>query len=392
VKLLLVHNYYQQPGGEDHVFAAEAALLERHGHVVIRHTAHNASIGKLTRLALAQTTIWNRGSFRQVRSLIQRERPDVLHVHNTFPLLSPSIYYAAQTEGVPVVQSLHNPRLLCPSANFFRSGQLCTDCLGKTFAWPGVAHGCYHSSRLHTLGVAGMTTIHRLRGTWTAAVSAYVVFTDFYRELFIKAGLPASKIMVKPHFIWPDPGRSSDQPSYALYIGRLDPEKGVRTMIGAWRHLKRMGIELPLKVRGGGQLLRELSTIVQREGLNVEFVDRLSENELRQLIKGAHFLVWPSEGYYETFGLVAIESFACGVPVIASRIGVATSNVTHRRTGLHFTPGDADDLADKVAWAVAHPAELEDMGRKARAEYLDKYTAERNYRQLIEVYERALGR
>ncbi len=387
MKVLLVHNYYQQPGGEDRVFEAEGKLLERHGHTVWRYTAHNDDAERLSKVSLAKKTIWNAERYEEVRTLLRRTKPHVVHVHNTFPLISPSVYHASKAENVPVVQSLHNPRLLCPSANFYRSGQLCTRCLGKGFAWPGVLHRCYHDSAVHSLGVASMTAFHRLKGTWSEAVDRYIVFTEFYKRLFIQGGLPADKIALKPHFLYPDPGMSDETPRYALYIGRLDPEKGVQTLLQAWRQLKHSGVALTLKIRGEGQLLPELKAAAHREGLDIEFVGRLSDEELIALLKGAYFLLWPSRGFYETFGLVAAEALACGVPVIASAVGVATSMIQDGKTGLHFQPGDPDDLARQVTWALSHPLELASMKKEARRDYTENYTAEENYRQLMAIYE-----
>ena len=385
MKILCIHNHYQQRGGEDAVFAAETTLLQQHGHEVLKYIEDNRCINEMERLTVAAQTIWSFSSKRRLLKILQNTRPDMVHFHNTFPLISPSAYYACREAGVPVVQSLHNPRLLCPAATFFRSGHVCEDCLGKTPPWLGVLHACYRNSHLQTVLVAMMLTVHRLFKTWEKQVDIYIVFTEFYRQKFIKGGLPSEKIVVKPHFVYPDPGlRKQSSGNYALFIGRLDPEKGVLTLLQAWGQVK----SIPLKIRGNGRLLKEVQDFINKNRLkSVELVGRISKQELINLIKGARFLVWSSEGYYETFGLVAIEAFACGVPVITSHLGAMAEIVEDGRTGLHFISGDPKDLAAKVEWAWMHPECMQAMAREARAEYVVKYTAEQNYQMLMDIYQ-----
>lgn len=388
LKILLVHNYYQQSGGEDVVFAAEGKLLREKGQQVIEYIEQNDRIRTLSKFDLAAQTLWSRYSYQRISDVLEKEKPDVVHFHNTFPLISPSAYYACQSAEIPVIQSLDNPRLICPSANFFRDGHLCQECLGKTLPWPSVAYGCYHNSRLQTSVVASMLTLHRLLKTWNEKVDAYLVATEFYRQIFIESGFPASKFAVIPHFISPDPGVKPNLNSgdCAIFIARLDPEKGVRTMLNAWK-----GLDIPLKIRGSGQLEKETVEFIQGNSLiQIELLDRLNDDELDQLRKRARFLIWPSEGYYETFGLAAVECFAAGTPVIASRIGVMTEIVTDGVTGLHFNPGDPDDLAAKVRWAWDHPAEMAEMGKNARLEFEAKYTADKNYQRLFSIYENTI--
>jgi glycosyltransferase involved in cell wall biosynthesis len=389
LRILLVHNYYQQPGGEDTVFAIESELLREKGIEVIEYTEHNDRIRSMHKLDVASQTLWSRYSFNRFFEILEKDKPDIVHFHNTFPLISPSIYYACSKLGIPVIQSLDNPRLLCPSANFYRKGRLCQDCLGKTPPWPGVVHACYHNSSLQTAVIASMLSLHRWIKTWKSKVDCYLVATEFYKQKFIEGGLPADKLIVKPHFIYPDslPRPENQHGEYALFIGRLDPEKGVRTLMQAWMHLS----GTPLKIRGDGQLEEEIRGFIKNYGSgNIEIVGRLARSELTNLIKNARFLVWPSEGYYETFGLVAVESFSCGVPVIASRIGVLSEIVADGRTGLHFNPGDPDDLAVKVKWAWEHPMEMEEMGRNARREYEEKFTSEKNYDLLMDIYQQVI--
>ncbi|HSL01099.1 MAG TPA: glycosyltransferase [Rubrobacteraceae bacterium] len=384
MKVLLIHNHYQQPGGEDQVFAAEAALLEAHGHQVLLHTVHNDEVANTNPVALAGSTIWNRSSYRELRSLIRRERPHVTHFHNTLPLISPAGYYAAKAEGVPVVQTLHNYRLLCPNALFFRDGHVCEDCQGKSVPWPSVLHACYRGSRPASAAVAAMLTTHRGLRTWRDQVDVYVATTEFAREKFVQGGLPPEKVVVKPNFLHTDPRQGEGRGDYALFVGRLSHEKGVGTLLSAW---KRLGARMPLKIVGDGPLAEEVGYAT--EGLyGLEWLGRQPQERVLALMKEASVLVFPST-CYENFPVTLLEAFAAGLPVIASNLGGMSSLVVHGRTGLHFRPGDPEDLSAKVEWALAHPTRLADMRSEARAEFEAKYTAERNYVALKEIYETA---
>lgn len=385
MKILLAHNRYRRAGGEDEVFRHEAEMLRAAGHQVSEFVRDNVDISKggiLVNIGTAARTVWAHDSAQELRSLVRRVKPHLVHFHNTFPLISPAAYYACRDEGISVVQSLHNPRMMCPSATLYREGRTCEECLGRSFAWPGVVHGCYHDSRSQTAVVAGMFALHRLLGTWQQRVDAYIVFTEFFRRKFVAAGLPREKVFVKPHFLSVDPGmKQPPSGDYALFLGRLAPEKGIPTLLKAWRGLK----HIPLLLAGHGQLEKEVREFAQDHPW-VRILPYLPQEECFDLIKGARFLVWPSEGYCETFGLVAIEAFACGTPVIASRSGAMEEVVGDGKTGLHFEPGNAGDLADKVKWAWTHPREIETMGKMGRAEYETKYTPAHNYAALIQIY------
>jgi glycosyltransferase involved in cell wall biosynthesis len=388
LRVISVYNRYLNRGGEDEVFELEAKLLEERGCTVtlVSEQVRNPH-GLMESAKLAADAIWSRSWHRRFEALLEEKRPDVVHVHNVFPIISPSIYYACRDAEVPVVQSLHNPRLLCPAATLYRGGRACEDCLGKTLAWPAVAHACYQDSRLRSGVIAAMLAVHGALGTWRELIDVFIVFTEFYRQKFIQGGLPSAKIVVKSHFVHPDPGMKSGRGDYALFLGRLSPEKGVPTLLGAWSQLR----GIPLKIRGSGPLLEQAQAFAAGDRCTVEVLPkRLSHEEWVRLMGNARFLVWPTQGYYETFGLVAIEAFAFGVPVIASRTGAMVEIVEDGRTGLHFTAGDQDDLAAKVEWAWTHPDEMETMGRQARVEYEAHYTADRNYEMLMDIYRGAI--
>lgn len=388
--ILICHNYYREPGGEDVVFEAEADLLERRGHRVERLVVHNDEIpeklGSVAQAMLAARTIWSRESDQRIRSLLRRTTPDVVHFHNTFPLISPSAYAACRQAGVPVVQTLHNYRLLCSNASFFRDGHPCEDCLGRTPPWPGVLHACYRDSRPQTTIVAAMLTAHRMRRTWTRDVSVYVALTEFAQRKFVQGGLPRGRIVVKPNFIEPDPGTGAHDGDFALFAGRLAPNKGVATLIQAW---ERLTTAVPLRIAGDGPLGEFVRSAASSNPL-IQYHGRLDRESLLDLMHQARILVFPSE-WYESFPVTLVEAFACGLPVVASRLGAMAEIVDVGQTGLHFASGDAADLAAKVEWAWAHPEEMRQMGAKARRQYETSYTAESNYEQLVRVYERAVA-
>lgn len=386
MRILKAHSYYTQPGGEDTVFQAETSLLRSRGHEIIEYLESNKEIESMNKTSVALQTIWSHSSYQKLKGFLRETKPDVVHFHNTFPIISPSAYYACQELSIPVVQTLDNQRLLCPASSFYREGKLCLDCLGRTPPWPGVLYACYHDSHLHTAVVASMLTLHRWLGTWQTKVDIFLCSTNFYRDLFVRSGFPPDKIVVMPHFVQQQPQSNlvKKTGNYALFVGRLDPEKGINTLFEAWRLL-----DFPLKVRGGGHLDEWAREFATRHGMdNIEFVERMEEQELSDLIGNARFLVMPSEGYYETFGLVIIEAYSRGVPVIASNIGVVPELVSDKRTGLLFEPGNARDLADKARWIWDHPVEASTMGRNGLNTYKERFTQDQCYKTLIEVYER----
>jgi glycosyltransferase involved in cell wall biosynthesis len=392
MKIVLVHNSYQQPGGEDVVFEQECKLLENAGHRVIEYRRSNFEVDAypgLRRFQLAGRAVWSADTRQQFERLLEQEKPDLVHVHNTFVMVSPSIYSACREAKVPVVQTLHNYRLYCPPSTFFRDGHICEECVDHSL-WRGIAHRCYHDSLPATVTVALMLTVHRQRQTWTREVDCYIALTEFARTRFQRAGLPAEKIFVKPNFVYPDPGvHARGQGDYALFVGRLSPEKRVSTLLDAWRQLRTLRI--PLVVLGGGPQLEQLRKEAAEGDLaSVGFQGQVPRDKALAAMHGARFLVFPSE-WFENFPMTIAESFACGVPVICSRLGAMQEIVENGRTGLHFTAGDAADLAAKIEWAWNHPEQMRSMGEEARRDYENKYTAEKNYPMLMEIYQHAMG-
>jgi glycosyltransferase involved in cell wall biosynthesis len=336
------------------------------------------------RVEVAVKTLWNQASYRALRALLQRERPAVVHFTNTFPLISPAAYYAARHEGVAVVQSLHNYRLLCPQGNLFRNQAPCEACLGRTLPWPALQHGCYRSDRLATGVVAGMTVLHRALGTWKKCVDQYVALSDFSARKFIAGGLPAEKITVKRNFMEPDPGVGPGGGGYAVFVGRLTPEKGLPTLLEAWEHV---GQAMRLKVVGTGPMEEELRARAA-QGAPIELLGFQPIDEVLRVVGEAACLVMPSR-MYENCPKTVIEAFAVGTPVVASRLGAVEEMIAHEKNGLLVEPQSATDWARAIRQLVSAPAELQAMRQAARAEYERRYTAEENYQQLLGIYQQA---
>lgn len=385
MKILVVHNLYQQPGGEDRVVADEIRMLGDAGHTVVEYSAHNDDVEHLTQLRLAARAVWSRSSYDALGRVIESSRPDVMHVHNTLPLISPSAYYAASKRGVAVVQTLHNFRLLCPNALLFRDGAACEDCLGRAVPWPALQHGCYRGSRAATGAVVAMLAVHRAAGTFANKVDAYIAPSEFVKRKFVENGFPEKRVLVKPHVVYPDRGIGNGSGGYALFVGRLSAEKGLQTLLAAWRQLRG---DIPLLVVGDGPLAPLVIDAAREEG--IVWLGRRPVDQVHDLLARARFLVLPSE-CYETFGRVAAEAFAAGTPVIAADGGSMREMVSHERTGLLFEQGSADDLARQVRFLVRQPALVRDMRLNARAEYEARYGAAANVRELLTVYRRAIA-
>ena len=379
MKVLFVHNAYQHKGGEDSVLEAEGSLLSNRGHAVEYFTRHNDEISQLSRVSVAMQTFWSSPVARDFEARLRSFKPDVVHVHNTFPRISPAIYWVAAKLGVPIVQTLHNFRLMCPQAMFLREGKVCEDCLGK-LPWRGALRGCYRDSRLQSTVLASMVSLHRGLGTWQNKVTRYIALNEFCRNKFIEGGLPAERILIKPNFVDFLPPIAVDRSDF-LFVGRLSAEKGIDTLAAA----ASMVHGAKVHVAGSGPEAGLLDAAP-----NINALGARSRDEVRAQMCHAIALVMPSI-WYETFGMVAIEAFAASLPVIASRLGALAVLIEDRVTGLLFEPGDPHSLAEAMRWALEHPAEMAAMGMAARAKYEANFTAEQNYRQLMTIYEGAIA-
>lgn len=378
MRILLVHGAYQQKGGEDSVVESETELLRSRGHDVAFLRRDNHSITGKPRLQLAANTLWSFDAEREAAALIRDFRPDVVHTHNSFPLISPSVFWAARRAGVASVLTLHNFRLYCPQGMLMRDGGVCEDCCGR-FPWPALRHGCYRGSRAQTAVMTAMIGLHRGLGTWQRTVTRYIALNDFCRDLFVRAGLPASRIRVKPNFVdlpAPQPGPRAG----FLFVGRLVADKGVPTLARAVEGLK----QITLDVAGTGPEAPAFAGAA-----NVTLLGQLDSAGVYAAMRRSMALVLPSIAY-ENFPRTLVEAFACGLPVICSRVGPLPELVQDGVTGLHFEGGDAEDLRSKLIWASRHPQRMAAMGAAARQLYEARYTAERNHEQLLAIYRDAM--
>lgn len=379
LRVLVVHNSYQHQGGEDMVAAAEIELLRSRGHIVETYFRHNDEITSSGSLSLAREALWSRRTTQDITQLIMEFRPEIVHAHNTFPLISPSVYWAVGKQRIPVIQTMHNFRLMCPQAMFLREQKVCEDCLGN-LPWRGVLRACYRESRLQSGVLAAVVTMHGAIGTWKNKVTRYIALNKFCRDKFIAGGLPAGRIVIKPNFVdFTAPGLATR--AGFLFVGRLSVEKGVSVMMNA---IDRVG-DVDVRVAGVGPESHLLT-----ESDQVKTLGSLSSSDVRREMSQAMALILPSI-WYENFPRTLVEAFGCGLPVIASRIGALGELIEHGVTGLLFSPGDADDLAEKMAWAQQHPEQMADMGRNARALYEAEFTADRNYEQLMQIYHDAIN-
>ena len=362
-------------------------MLRAYGHRVTEYSVSNDLIDTMGYLRLASRTIWSQQTFRELRQLFQTHRPQIAHFHNTFPLISPSAYYAAQAENVRVVQTLHNFRLCCANGLLFRNGTICEECLGRPSPWRGIVHKCYRNSRVASAVVVSMLATHRALGSWWRAVDLYIALTEFSRNKLIEGGVPASKIVVKPNFVDHDPGSGTGGGGYAIFVGRLSQEKGLESLLSAWRSLE--GI-LPLKIVGSGPMAAAVQQAARSDAA-IQSMGPLPLDDVYKLIGDATVLILPSE-CYENFPRVLVEAFAKGTPVIAPKLGAMAEIVDDDRTGLHFEPGNAADLAAKIRLLLAEPQKLARMRKAARGKFDENFTAEINHKRLMALYERTLKR
>jgi len=388
MRVVLAHDHYRSsaPSGEDAVFRNERALLERRGHTVIAFERFNDDIDDdsfAKRVGLALEGAWSKRAYEDLSDLLRRTRPDVAHFHNTFPLISPSAYAACRDFGVPVVQTLHNYRFICAGALLTRQGQPCEDCLGTTLL-PALRHRCYRGSFAATSAVVWMLASNRARAVYRTLVDRYIALTKFAASRFVAGGLPTGRIEVKSNFLPDAPAAGPGHGGYAVYVGRLSEEKGVRTLLDAWQALA----GFPLKILGEGPLRGELEMRARDANIAVEFLGFRPHGEVLETVAGAALQVIPSE-CYEGFPMVALEAYACGTPVVASRLGSLDEIVDDGVCGMKFEPHNASDLAAKANGLLADREALQTMRAKTRAHFEENYTAERNYARLLDIYHAA---
>ncbi len=404
MKVLLIHNFYRSssPSGEDVVYRNEVALLRSKEVAIMQYERHNDRIsGTLNRAKTVFDSVWSKETYQEVSELIAKEKPDIAHFHNIWYLISPSAYYACKDAGVPVVQTLHNFRTFCANGLLMRGGEVCEECVGK-MPWRSVAYGCYRNSRLYSVPVAITEAFHKMRRTWTDKIDAYIALTEFGKQKFVQCGLPEEKIFVKPNFLANPPSVVTSSQRYAVFIGRLSQEKGLNVLFDALRILSsshpRIFLSFSLKIVGDGPLRQQIMGRCADQKMGkldnakmgkIELVGRKSHDECMELLSNASFLIMPSL-CYENFPMTIREAFACGKPVIASNLGAMASIIKDRETGLLFQPGNPEDLASKIAWMLGNKDACIQMGRNAKSEFESKYTADRNFDMLMDIYRKAI--
>lgn len=379
----MVHARYQQRGGEDESTDLEIAMLRERGHDVHALFFDNRKLKKFSSARIAAQTIWNRAAYREVTRLVRDQRPDIVHLQNTFPAASPAVASAAVRSGVAVVQSLRNFRLLCVNALLFRDGAPCFECVGR-HPIPGVVHKCYRQSRPASSVVAAMILTHRALGTWTRGVTRFIATSEYVRRVHVAGGIPEHAISVKPNMLEPDPGLRRGDGDYLLYVGRLSSEKGLGTLLAAWSRVKRSA---RLLIVGDGPLAATVRAAAAASS-SVQWLGALPLAEVVDLMGDARAVVVPSE-WGEPFGRVVIESLATGTPVIAARSGGLPEIVLDGANGWLFEPGDITQLTEVLTRALSERSAS--MRAAARASFEMHYTAERNHEMLLAIYEDAIA-
>jgi glycosyltransferase involved in cell wall biosynthesis len=382
MKVLMVHNRYQQRGGEDAVVDAEVALLRSNGIEVRRLDADNDSIqgiGKKVQVSLSQFGL-PVGQDRRLSRTLAEFRPDIVHVHNWFPTLTASVFRTCQQAQIPVVHTLHNYRLLCANATLFRDGHVCEDCIGTLLRTPGLVHKCYKGSLAGSaVATAGMLA-HWGMGTWHRSVDKFIALTEFARLKMIQGGLPEEKIAVKPNFVEPDPGPGSGFGGYFVYAGRLAEEKGLRTLLQCWTD----GPRLPLlKIVGTGPLESEVKNAAENL-TNVEYCGSVAGDKVMELMADSLATICPSL-WFEGMPRVVIESLAVGTPVIASRIGCYPEMIVDTETGALFPAGDAIGLGQRIRDLLEQDS-LKNMRAKARRRFESEYSGSKNLLAVLSIY------
>jgi len=395
VKILLVHNFYGStaPSGENTAFLAESGLLKSHGHSVFEFTRSSDEIlgeGPAGLFKGAISSVWNPFSLRGLRERIRETKPDVVHIHNTFPLLSPSVFYASREQKIPTVMTMHNYRIGCSAATALRNDQPCMLCLDKKSVLPALRYGCYRESRLATFPVSMMIALHNAKKTWSSNVDAFITLTEFQREKMARFGVPAGSLHVKPHFLQdpPQPVPWKAREEKAVFVGRLYAAKGVHILLQAW---KEWGRNAPrLEIMGDGPMREELVRTLEESGMtsSVSFTGNISRQEAMKRLSMAKLLIVPSL-CYEGFPMVVQEAFALGVPIAASNIGSLPFLVSEKINGTLFAPGSASEIQDAVRRSMSDDKNLSVLGAGARREFDAKFTAEKNHDLLMDIYRAA---
>jgi len=384
LRILLIHNSYQKKGGEDALFAVEQEMLRAYGHQTVTYIRSNDDIelfNSWRRLRLPVEAVWASESYTDVLRICQTSKPEIAILFNTFPLVSPAVIYACRRAGVPVLQHFQNYRLVCSAGTLFRDGGICQECVDHGL-WRGIWHGCYRESRVATAAVAAHLAFHRAVGTWSKHVNGFLAPSRFILEFAVRAGIERHNIYLKPNCLAIDPGGKDGWEEYALYAGRLSPEKGLWTLLKAWCELQE---PIRLYIAGDGPLRPHLEEFVKHKGLNcVKFLGNLSRDDVLNKTRNAKLCIIPTE-CFEGFPMAVIEALACSAPIVASEIGALRELISEGQTGFFFPVNDCMRLAKLVRRLWHSPGLLLRVSAQARKEYQTKYTGEQSHRRLMEI-------
>lgn len=394
LKVLLVHCFYrtEAPSGEDAVYYNERQLLEDNGIELLPYEIHNDDIDDSTlskKIILGINTIWSQSTYKEIDNLIREKKPDIAHFHNTFPQISPSAYAACKKHGIPVIQTLHNFRLICPGALLLRNGKPCEDCLGTNLL-PALKHRCYRGSLTATGVLAATISINRVKGSYRDNVDYYIALSKFAVSRFVKGGLPENKLIVKPNFLPGSPELGTGHGGYAVYAGRLSEEKGVINLVTAWKQIK----NTKLLILGDGPEKIKLEKYVAQHSLNVEFLGFQPREVVIDKVANAMFCILPSL-WYEGFPMAILEAMSCGTPVLASAIGSMAELIIDGENGYTFDPTNLDDIAEKCLHMISIYEEKSNyikLRNQCKKHYDANYDAENNFKKLLHIYNLALSK
>lgn len=396
IKILLVHNYYgsSAPSGENTVFGAELQMLRQKKYHISNYTKHSDTIrnkGLWGKIKGGASTPWNPFSYNGVKNIVKKTDPDIVHVHNTFPLISPSIFHALKNSNSAVVMTLHNYRIFCAAGIPMKYNEICTECLDNKSSFNALKYGCYRGSRLATFPMALMIELHRKLGTWENHVDAFIALTEFQKNKMIQAGLPEKKVYIKPHFYSGNPEFMEyvSREQSVVFVGRLGAEKGIFDLLNAW---KVWGEKAPiLKIIGDGELKNDIKRFIELNGLDktIKLEGLLPFDKVQKIVSKSSLLILPSI-CFEGFPMTIREAFALGVPVAGSDIGSIPDIVDDGVNGILFKPGNPEDLLKKVKALWNDQDRLEILAKAAKEKFEKFYTEDVNYEILMDIYQKAI--
>ncbi|WP_020527929.1 glycosyltransferase family 4 protein [Flexithrix dorotheae] len=384
MRILLLHNTYQFKGGEDTVFEAEKELLLANGNEVSTLIFDNQSINAdsaVSKLLTGLRALYNPKSAKIIKEKINSFQPDVIHIHNFFPIASPSVFYVAQQMNIPVVMTLHNYRLICPSAILYYDNEIYEKSIHKTFPIDAIMKGVYRDSKLQTATLVFMTGIHKILGTWNKKIDKYIALTNFAKAKFLDSSLNAGegRFAVKPNFTGDLGLGPEEREDYFLFIGRLTEEKGIKVLMEAAKQGN-----FKVKILGDGPYKEEVVAESEKNE-NIVFMGFQGRETVINELKNCKALIFPST-WYEGMPMVILEAFSVGTPVIGSRLGGAQEVIEDQYNGLHFEPGNAGDLLAKIELLNESSETRAQLSKNARKSYEEKYTPAKNYEFLMDIY------